>query len=104
MCKNKKMMGFQKLLEKNWVLIILMLVITMHFVFIFIFHVVYYLMILEDLKIFLLNLYFACLYVLSAWGNLANVYNRDGRIQDAETAYRNALKHRSNMGDTHYNL
>ncbi|KAL4232912.1 Protein O-mannosyl-transferase tmtc2 [Mactra antiquata] len=39
-----------------------------------------------------------------AWGNLANIYNREGRIQDAEMAYRNALKYRSNMGDTHYNL
>ncbi|XP_052238315.1 protein O-mannosyl-transferase TMTC2-like isoform X1 [Dreissena polymorpha] len=39
-----------------------------------------------------------------AWGNLANIYNNQGRITDAETAYRNALKYRPNMSDTHYNL
>lgn len=39
-----------------------------------------------------------------AWGNLANIYNSQGRVTDAETAYRNALKYRPNMSDTHYNL
>ncbi|XP_069104952.1 protein O-mannosyl-transferase TMTC2-like [Argopecten irradians] len=39
-----------------------------------------------------------------AWGNLANVLNSQGKIGEAETAYRNALVHRSNMADTHYNL
>uniref|UniRef100_A0A8W8J3J0 dolichyl-phosphate-mannose--protein mannosyltransferase n=2 Tax=Magallana gigas TaxID=29159 RepID=A0A8W8J3J0_MAGGI len=39
-----------------------------------------------------------------AWGNLANVWNQQGRKADAEQAYRNALKHRGNMADTHYNL
>ncbi|XP_052769332.1 protein O-mannosyl-transferase TMTC2-like [Mya arenaria] len=39
-----------------------------------------------------------------AWGNLANIFNNQGRVDDAETAYRNALKYRPNMSDTHYNL
>ncbi|XP_060080111.1 protein O-mannosyl-transferase TMTC2-like [Ylistrum balloti] len=39
-----------------------------------------------------------------AWGNLANVLNSQGKLGEAETAYRNALVHRSNMADTHYNL
>ncbi|XP_067676543.1 protein O-mannosyl-transferase TMTC2-like isoform X1 [Haliotis asinina] len=39
-----------------------------------------------------------------AWGNLANVWNEQGRTSDAEEAYRNALKHRGNMADVHYNL
>ncbi|OWF48997.1 Transmembrane and TPR repeat-containing protein 2 [Mizuhopecten yessoensis] len=39
-----------------------------------------------------------------AWGNLANVLNSQGKVGEAETAYRNALIHRSNMADTHYNL
>ncbi|XP_053396006.1 protein O-mannosyl-transferase TMTC2-like [Mercenaria mercenaria] len=39
-----------------------------------------------------------------AWGNLANIFNGQGRFTDAETAYRNALKYRPNMSDTHYNL
>lgn len=42
--------------------------------------------------------------LFAAWGNLANVYNSQGRITDAEEAYRNALKYRPNMSDTHYNL
>lgn len=44
------------------------------------------------------------LLYFSAWGNLANVWNQQGRKADAEQAYRNALKHRGNMADTHYNL
>ncbi|XP_061176820.1 protein O-mannosyl-transferase TMTC2-like [Saccostrea echinata] len=39
-----------------------------------------------------------------AWGNLANVWNQQGKKMEAEQAYRNALKHRGNMADTHYNL
>ncbi|KAJ8032021.1 Transmembrane and TPR repeat-containing protein 2 [Holothuria leucospilota] len=39
-----------------------------------------------------------------AWGNLANILKMEGKIAEAEVAYRNALKHRSNMADVHYNL
>ncbi|KAK3097836.1 hypothetical protein FSP39_013624 [Pinctada imbricata] len=39
-----------------------------------------------------------------AWGNLANILNQQGKKQEAEQAYRSALKHRGNMADTHYNL
>lgn len=39
-----------------------------------------------------------------AWGNLANVLNNQGKTGEAENAYRNALSHRSNMADVHYNL
>lgn len=39
-----------------------------------------------------------------AWGNLANVLNDKGLETDAEEAYRNALNHRGNMADVHYNL
>jgi Tfp pilus assembly protein PilF len=41
---------------------------------------------------------------ISAWGNLANVWNQQGKVTAAEQAYRNALSYRSNMADTHYNL
>ena len=54
---------------------------------------------------------FKCINILSfifsniaAWGNLANVLNQQGKKHEAEDAYRNALKHRGNMADTHYNL
>ncbi|XP_014784886.1 protein O-mannosyl-transferase TMTC2 [Octopus bimaculoides] len=39
-----------------------------------------------------------------AWGNLANVLNSQGKEKEAEFAYKNALKYRSNMADVHYNL
>ncbi|XP_070556882.1 protein O-mannosyl-transferase TMTC2-like [Ptychodera flava] len=39
-----------------------------------------------------------------AWGNLGNVLKVQGKMEEAEMAYRNALKHRSNMADAHYNL
>ncbi|XP_065841636.1 protein O-mannosyl-transferase TMTC2-like isoform X2 [Oscarella lobularis] len=39
-----------------------------------------------------------------AWGNLANVMKAQNRLDDAEQAYRNALEHRPNMADAHYNL
>jgi len=39
-----------------------------------------------------------------AWGNLANVMNDKGQIGEAEEAYRQALRHRGNMADVHYNL
>lgn len=41
---------------------------------------------------------------LVAWGNLANILNGQGNHKEAEQAYRNALQHRGNMADTHYNL
>ncbi len=41
---------------------------------------------------------------IPAWGNLANVLNQQGNSGQAETAYREALKHRGNMADVHYNL
>ncbi|XP_078663623.1 protein O-mannosyl-transferase TMTC2-like [Branchiostoma floridae x Branchiostoma belcheri] len=39
-----------------------------------------------------------------AWGNLANILKTQGNVDEAEQAYRNALQHRGNMGDVHYNL
>ena len=38
-----------------------------------------------------------------AWGNLGNVHNNMGRLEEAEQAYKNALYHRPNMADVHYN-
>lgn len=39
-----------------------------------------------------------------AWGNLGNVLKSQGKIEEAEQAYRNALYYRSNMADMLYNL
>lgn len=39
-----------------------------------------------------------------AWGNLGNVLKNQGKIVEAERAYRNALHYRSNMADMLYNL
>ncbi|XP_013417600.1 transmembrane and TPR repeat-containing protein 2 [Lingula anatina] len=39
-----------------------------------------------------------------AWGNLANIYNSQNRVDEAEQAYTAALQHRGNMADVHYNL
>ncbi|XP_069084857.1 protein O-mannosyl-transferase TMTC2 [Pleurodeles waltl] len=39
-----------------------------------------------------------------AWGNLGNVLKSQGKISEAESAYRNALYYRSNMADMLYNL
>nr|XP_057933802.1 protein O-mannosyl-transferase TMTC2 [Doryrhamphus excisus] len=39
-----------------------------------------------------------------AWGNLGNVLKSQGKMAEAERAYRNALHHRSNMADMLYNL
>ncbi|XP_034528836.1 protein O-mannosyl-transferase TMTC2-like [Notolabrus celidotus] len=39
-----------------------------------------------------------------AWGNLGNVLKNQGKMAEAETAYRNALHHRGNMADMLYNL
>ncbi|CAN0422955.1 unnamed protein product [Lampetra fluviatilis] len=39
-----------------------------------------------------------------AWGNLGNVLKSQGKVAEAEHAYRNALHHRGNMADMLYNL
>ncbi|XP_075225755.1 transmembrane O-mannosyltransferase targeting cadherins 2 [Lycorma delicatula] len=39
-----------------------------------------------------------------AWGNLGSVLSGQGRMQEAEDAFRTALKYRANMADVHYNL
>ncbi|XP_029104440.1 protein O-mannosyl-transferase TMTC2-like isoform X1 [Scleropages formosus] len=39
-----------------------------------------------------------------AWGNLGNVLKNQGKVAEAEKAYRNALYHRRNMADMLYNL
>ncbi|XP_061679226.1 protein O-mannosyl-transferase TMTC2 [Syngnathoides biaculeatus] len=39
-----------------------------------------------------------------AWGNLGNVLKSQGKMEEAEQAYRNALFYRSNMADMLYNL
>ncbi|XP_067358073.1 protein O-mannosyl-transferase TMTC2 isoform X1 [Channa argus] len=51
-------------------------------------------------------LYKSGIYVnpAKAWGNLGNVLKSQGKMEDAEQAYRNALYYRSNMADMLYNL
>ena len=44
-----------------------------------------------------------CVFV-AAYGNLGSVLSSLGRVEEAEWAYRMALKYRSNMADVHYNL
>ncbi|XP_007252475.3 protein O-mannosyl-transferase TMTC2 [Astyanax mexicanus] len=39
-----------------------------------------------------------------AWGNLGNVLKNQGKMSEAEEAYRNALYYRGNMADMLYNL
>ncbi|KAF3705143.1 Transmembrane and TPR repeat-containing protein 2 [Channa argus] len=39
-----------------------------------------------------------------AWGNLGNVLKNQGKMAEAEKAYRNALHYRGNMADMLYNL
>ncbi|XP_072385462.1 protein O-mannosyl-transferase Tmtc2 isoform X2 [Diabrotica undecimpunctata] len=39
-----------------------------------------------------------------AYGNLGSVLSSQGRVDEAETAFRKALQHRPNMADVHYNL
>ncbi|KAG1936915.1 protein O-mannosyl-transferase TMTC2 [Pimephales promelas] len=39
-----------------------------------------------------------------AWGNLGNVLKNQGKVTEAEQAYRNALYYRRNMADMLYNL
>ncbi|RZF44540.1 hypothetical protein LSTR_LSTR002313 [Laodelphax striatellus] len=39
-----------------------------------------------------------------AWGNLGSVLSGQGRMVEAEQAFRTALRYRSNMADVHYNL
>lgn len=43
-------------------------------------------------------------HVFVAWGNLGNVLKNQGKMAEAEKAYRNALQHRGNMADMLYNL
>ena len=43
-------------------------------------------------------------YFLKAYGNLAAVLAKDKRHTEAEYAYQQALKHRPNMAETHFNL
>lgn len=40
----------------------------------------------------------------AAWGNLGNVLKNQGKMAEAERAYRKALHHRGNMADMLYNL
>uniref|UniRef100_A0A3P8UUS5 dolichyl-phosphate-mannose--protein mannosyltransferase n=1 Tax=Cynoglossus semilaevis TaxID=244447 RepID=A0A3P8UUS5_CYNSE len=51
-------------------------------------------------------LYKSGIYVnpAKAWGNLGNVLKSQGKMEEAEKAYRNALYYRSNMADMLYNL
>lgn len=42
--------------------------------------------------------------LFAAYGNLGSILNSKGRIEEAEEAFRRALKHRPNMADVHYNL
>ena len=50
-----------------------------------------------------LFLFSPILYAI-AWSNLANILKAKGDLLGAENAYRNALSHRGNMADAHYNL
>lgn len=43
-------------------------------------------------------------FFLSAYGNLGSILNSQGRVDEAESAYRMALQFRPNMADVHYNL
>lgn len=57
--------------------------------------------------LYTLQLAFSYLYVcvcFPAYGNLGSVLSSQGRVEEAEWAYRMALKCRSNMADVHYNL
>ncbi|CAL8262266.1 unnamed protein product [Merluccius merluccius] len=51
-------------------------------------------------------LYKSGIYVnpAKAWGNLGNVLKNQGKMEEAEQAYRNALYYRRNMADMLYNL
>lgn len=42
--------------------------------------------------------------IVSAYGNLGSVLSGLGRYQEAEMAFHEALRHRPNMADVHYNL
>lgn len=49
-------------------------------------------------------LLFKCWLSPLAWGNLGNVLKNQGKMAEAEKAYRNALHYRGNMADMLYNL
>jgi len=42
--------------------------------------------------------------MITAYGNLGSVLSDEGRLAEAEVAFRTALKYRFNMADVHYNL
>lgn len=44
------------------------------------------------------------MFCLLAWGNLGNVLKTQGKVVEAEEAYRSALYYRGNMADMLYNL
>ncbi|KAL7294792.1 hypothetical protein TKK_0011724 [Trichogramma kaykai] len=52
------------------------------------------------------NLYRSALRINppKAYGNLGSVLSAEGRIDEAEEAFTEALRHRPNMADVHYNL
>lgn len=43
-------------------------------------------------------------YFFPAYGNLGSVLSAQGRVAEAEEAFVQALRHRPNMADVHYNL
>ena len=43
-------------------------------------------------------------FFVSAYGNLGSILNAQGRGDEAENAYKMALKFRPNMADVYYNL
>jgi len=48
--------------------------------------------------------FFSFWHALTAYGNLAAILAREHRQTEAEHAYRQALAHRPNMAETHFNL
>ena len=48
--------------------------------------------------------YFLFPSLSTAYGNLGNIVSAHGKKVQAEYFYRQALQHRSNMADVHYNL
>jgi protein O-mannosyl-transferase len=40
----------------------------------------------------------------TAYGNLGVILHTQGRLSEAEWSFKQALVHRSNMADVHYNL
>ena len=42
--------------------------------------------------------------LFAAYGNLGSILSAQGRINEAEQAFVEALRYRPNMADVHYNL